>query len=86
MRKYFVAKDEAERDAALEKLRLLGYAWTNGYEIGGDWKPSMLIISYESNRDGLTQGECGKQTTIERFLIDLEIETLKQRKRLLPKL
>jgi hypothetical protein len=90
MKQYVVCKDEAERAALLAEIDKLGYTWIGGEPIRR-WAESTcdLSIGYDSGDDGITYDwneKYGKQTTIPRFLLSLQIEKLKAARRALPKL
>jgi hypothetical protein len=66
----------------------LGIEWCSGDSLTSD-EGHDQTIGYDSGDRGITTNWTagyGKQTTPERFLLELEIEFLKKKKRALPKL
>ncbi len=90
MRQFVTCKDEAERNELLTKLREMGWTWDSGAALEPLWMEG-LTLGYDSTYRGITHGwdevgGNGKETTIPRFLISMEIQKLKAQRRALPKL
>jgi hypothetical protein len=65
----------------------IGITWENGLPFS-QRDARRPTIGYDSADNGITEGwddNVGKRTTPDRFLIDLQIEVLKKRKRASPK-